>query len=69
MKEIIYRILREKGLLVTDAEDIFAAMGEILLEAANRLEEREPYARYTIQDLRSFSQIVDNLNYFIEQNP
>jgi hypothetical protein len=69
MKEIIYRILREKGLLISDAPDIFSAMGEILHEAAEKTKREEPYATESIRKLQEFSQMVDDFDYFVEMHP
>lgn len=68
MKEIIERILREKGLLVSDAEDIFAAMGEILYEAAQKTKREEPYATESIRKLEEFSSLIDDYDYFCENH-
>lgn len=66
MKEIIYRILREKNLLISDAEDIFAAMGEILREAADKTRREEPYATENIRKLEEFSSMIDDFDHFCE---
>ena len=68
MKEIIERILREHNLLPSDAEDIFAAMGEILREAAEKTKREEPYATNSIRELEHFSSMIDDYDYFLEQH-
>lgn len=68
MKEIAYRILREKGLLISDAQDIFAAVGEILHEAAQKTRREEPYATESIHELEKFSCMIDDFDHFCEMH-
>ena len=68
MKEIVEKILRKYNLLPSDAEDIFAAMGEILYEAAQKTKEEEPYATESIRKLEEFSSMIDDYEYFCENH-
>jgi hypothetical protein len=68
MKQIVEKILRDKGLLVSDAEDIFNAMSEIMHEAAERTKINEPYATNSIRQLEQFGQLISDYDYFCENH-
>ena len=68
MKKIIETILREEGLLPSDAESVFSAMGKILYAAAEQTREKEPYATNSIRELEHFSSMVDDYETFLENH-
>lgn len=68
MEQIISEILRKHGLFIEDKESIFAAMGEILHEAAEKTKREEPYATESIRELEKFSQMIDDYDYFVEMH-
>jgi hypothetical protein len=66
MKQKIEKILKQHGLLASDATDIFAAMGEILEEAAKITEQTSPHATNSIRQLVEFSRMINDYESFLE---
>lgn len=68
MKEIVEQILSRYGFLATDAENMFAAMGDILHEAAEKTKREEPYATESIRELETFASKVNDYDYFLDMH-
>ena len=65
----IDQILANNGLMFSEKEDIFKAMGEILEATASAMQKAEPHATESIRKMQDIASEVIDYEYFLKMNP
>jgi len=69
LSEKIDQILAENGLMFSEKEDIFKAMGEILEVTASAMQKAEPHATSSIDKMLNIAHEIMDYEGFLALNP
>jgi hypothetical protein len=69
LEQKIDQILANNGLMFSEKEDIFKAMGEILEATACAMQNDEPYATESIDRMLNMGREIMDYEHFIVMNP
>lgn len=67
-KNQVEEILNKHLFVDTEHKSVFEAMSEILELVADRIEEREPHAKFSIERYRTVARDIYDMDDFIEEN-